>query len=125
MNEYHIAWWNVENLFNVENSTTRPERLKKILAEELRGWDDTILNAKLEQLSKVISSMNNGGPDILGICEVEDGPVINKLVTKIKEKVLMPKYIIEIVNMRQFSRTILVSYLLLENLEGRKFQIIF
>ena len=25
MTEYFIAWWNVENLFDVENSTTRPE----------------------------------------------------------------------------------------------------
>lgn len=32
--------------------------------------------------------MNEGqGPDILGICEVEDGPVINKLVDRIKRSV--------------------------------------
>jgi hypothetical protein len=88
MNEYFIAWWNVENLFDVENSTTRSERLKRILKDELNGWNDTILNDKLEQLSKAISSMNdNNGPDILGICEVEDGPVIDKLINKIKEKI--------------------------------------
>jgi Endonuclease/Exonuclease/phosphatase family len=39
-------------------------------------------------LAKAVSKMNAGnGPDILGICEVEDGQVINKLVNKIKEMV--------------------------------------
>ena len=37
MNEYFIAWWNIENLFDVENSPTRSERLKKILKDELKG----------------------------------------------------------------------------------------
>ncbi len=64
------------------------ERLKKILNDELKGWDDIVLNTKLEQLSTVISKMNdNNGPDLIGVCEVEDGPVINKLVDKIKEKI--------------------------------------
>ena len=46
------------------------------------------LGAKLEQLSNAIAAMNNNrGPDLIGICEVENGPVINKLTNKIKEKV--------------------------------------
>lgn len=86
MNEYFIAWWNVENLFDVENSPTRSDRLKKILKDELEGWNKEILDCKIAQLSKAISNMNNmNGPDILGVCEVEDGPVINRLVNKIKE----------------------------------------
>jgi hypothetical protein len=88
MEEYFIAWWNLENLFDVENSTQRPGRLKEILKEELMGWNDEVLNNKISQLAKVVSKMNDGnGPDILGVCEVEDGPVINKLVNKIKELV--------------------------------------
>jgi predicted extracellular nuclease len=88
MTEYFVAWWNVENLFDVENSPFRSNRLKQALGDELNGWNDFVLNKKLEQLAKVISKMNdNNGPDILGICEVEDGPVINKFVNKIKEKV--------------------------------------
>jgi hypothetical protein len=35
MEEYFIAWWNLENLFDVENSTKRSDRLKEILKEEL------------------------------------------------------------------------------------------
>ncbi len=88
MNEYYIAWWNVENLFDVENSTERSDRLKEVLKGELIGWNKEVLNNKISQLAITISKMNDGkGPDIIGICEVEDGPVINKLVTKIKELV--------------------------------------
>ena len=88
MAEYFIAWWNIENLFDIENSPFRSERVKKVLGDELKGWNNSILNKKIKQLTKVISNMNNNnGPDILGICEVEGGPVINKLVNKIKEKI--------------------------------------
>ncbi|MDQ3902659.1 MAG: endonuclease/exonuclease/phosphatase family protein [Thermoproteota archaeon] len=88
MDDYFIAWWNLENLFDVENSTQRSDRLKEILKEELIGWNDEVLNNKISQLAKVVSKMNDGkGPDILGVCEVEDGPVINKLVKKIQESV--------------------------------------
>jgi hypothetical protein len=88
MEEYFIAWWNLENLFDAENSTQRSGRLKEILKEELMGWNDEVLNNKISQLAKAVSKMNDGnGPDILGVCEVEDGPVINKLVNKIKELV--------------------------------------
>ncbi len=86
MNEYFIAWWNVENLFDVEDSEQRPLRLREILKEELIGWNGEVLNNKLSQLAKAVSKMNaDNGPDILGICEVEDGDVMNKLVNKIKE----------------------------------------
>ena len=72
MNEYFIAWWNIENLFDVENSPTQFERLKKILKDELKGWGQTVLNNKLEQLSKAISKINdNNGPDILGISRLK------------------------------------------------------
>lgn len=80
MSEYYVAWWNLENLFDVENSTQRPDWLKKRLKNELAGWDQTILDKKISQLSKIILKMNNNkGPDILGVCEVENEPVVKKL----------------------------------------------
>ena len=85
MDKYFVAWWNVENLFDVENSTERSDRLKEVLKDELIGWNEKVLNIKISQLAIIISKMNHGnGPDIIGVCEVEDGPVLNKLVTKIK-----------------------------------------
>jgi endonuclease/exonuclease/phosphatase family metal-dependent hydrolase len=85
MNEYFIAWWNLENLFNVEDWPDRPQRLKDILKHELKGWNEEILSGKISQLSKIIIKMNNGlGPDLLGVCEVEDGPIVGKLVDSLK-----------------------------------------
>lgn len=82
-NELYIAFWNVENLFDVETAD-RPERVRKIIAKDIIGWNVTLLEAKLSQLSKVIRSINNNdGPDILGVCEVENRDVLEKLAAKI------------------------------------------
>ena len=82
--EYFIAWWNLENLFDVANSTDRPEWLQKRLKRELAGWNNTVLNNKLKQLASIISQMNNNkGPDLLGVCEVENSTVLEKLVAEL------------------------------------------
>ena len=77
-------WWNVENLFDVNESDTRPAWLQKKLAKELKGWSTTVLDKKINQLAGVIQQMNGGkGPDILGVCEVESESVIERLVNAI------------------------------------------
>lgn len=64
MTEYYIAWWNVENLFDVGDSSDHPLYLKKHLEKELQGWDTNVLDLKLNQLNKIIHKMNNNkGPD--------------------------------------------------------------
>jgi len=84
MNEYYIAWWNVENLFEVEDFPGRSDKLRRTLKNELKGWTDEILNRKINQLSGIISQMNNRlGPDILGMCEVENKSVVEKLVNNL------------------------------------------
>jgi len=81
MTDYYIAWWNLENLFDVENSTQRPDWLKKRLKNELVGWNQQILDRKISQLARIILQMNgHQGPDILGVCEVENQPVLQQLV---------------------------------------------
>ena len=63
MNKYHIAWWNVENLFAPEDDPTRHERLAKALRAELTGWTQQVLDLKIAQLASVIRQMNDGrGP---------------------------------------------------------------
>jgi len=85
MQEYHIAWWNLENLFDVDNSASRPAWLQKELKKELKGWDQAILARKISQLAKIIQQMNQGtGPDILGVCEVENKPVLDLLVNSLQ-----------------------------------------
>ena len=84
--EYYIVWWNVENLFDTEDSPDRSDKLQKILKNELRDWNIQILDKKLEQLSNIIHRMNEGkGPDILGVCEVENKNVIQKLKDKLTD----------------------------------------
>lgn len=80
--EYFIAWWNLENLFDVFDSSDRPEWLQEKLDKELEDWDSSVLDKKLKQLSSVIVQMNDAkGPDLLGVCEVENKAVLEKLVS--------------------------------------------
>ena len=84
MIQHYISWWNLENLFDIENSPTRSEKLSKSIKNELKGWDESILEKKLTNLSWVIQQINdNKGPDILGVCEVENEAVLEKLVLKL------------------------------------------
>lgn len=84
MSEYFLAWWNVENLFDVEDSPNRTDKLKRALGKELQGWTKTILDKKISQLSKIILRLNNNkGPDLLGVCEIENRPVVEKLVNSL------------------------------------------
>lgn len=81
MRNFYIGWWNLENLFDSVRSEQRPEWLQNKLKKELAGWTTTVLNKKLQQLSKVIMKMNDGnGPDILGVCEAENRTVLDKLL---------------------------------------------
>jgi hypothetical protein len=38
MPSYYVAFWNVENLFDVDGSPRPPEWLQSALARELAGW---------------------------------------------------------------------------------------
>jgi len=83
LSEYYAAWWNLENLFDTEDAQ-RSDKLKRSIQSELRDWNETVLDCKISQLSKIILKMNDGdGPDILGVCEVENKAVLEKLVDRI------------------------------------------
>ncbi len=78
--EYHIAFWNVENLFDIEGSPRREEKVARAIGADIAGWTQSLLDKKVSQLSTIISKMNNGlGPDLLGVCEVENKFVVNLL----------------------------------------------
>jgi endonuclease/exonuclease/phosphatase family metal-dependent hydrolase len=81
MIEHSIAWWNVENLFDVFDSPHRPAWLQSQLSGELTGWTQPILEGKLAQLASVVSQINGGsGPDLLGVCEIENHAVLDLLL---------------------------------------------
>jgi hypothetical protein len=76
MPDHYIAWWNVENLFD-HATATRPDYLRAKLRSELVGWTAAVRDAKIAQLASVITQMNNQkGPDILGVCEIENATVM-------------------------------------------------
>jgi len=82
--QHNIFWWNLENLFDEEHAPTRTDKLKRTLKGELKGWTPAVLNKKLDQLVSVIRQFNNNaGPDILGVCEVENKAVLDKLILKL------------------------------------------
>jgi endonuclease/exonuclease/phosphatase family metal-dependent hydrolase len=81
MPSYYVAFWNVENLFDVDGSPRRPEWLQRALARELAGWNAEVLSKKIGQLARIIRQMNGGrGPDVLGVCEIENEHVLRQLI---------------------------------------------
>jgi endonuclease/exonuclease/phosphatase family protein len=77
---YSVAWWNVENLFDEENSPRRTDKVARALGKSIVGWTPALRDQKIDQLTSVIVQMNGGaGPDLLGICEVENEFVVNRL----------------------------------------------
>jgi hypothetical protein len=79
--QYRIAFWNLENLFDIEGSPRRTEKLSRALGTSIKGWTLALLNRKIGQLARIIRQMNDGrGPDILGLAEVENLFVVEKLV---------------------------------------------
>lgn len=84
MIEHYITWWNVENLFDTKDSPRRPEWLAKTLARELKSWNSTLLEQKLNNLASVMIQMNQEkGSDVYGLCEVENLHVLELLSNKL------------------------------------------
>ena len=80
-NDYYIAWWNLENLFDSWNTRARSNKLKRVLRSELEGWTLEMVKKKVTQLARVIRHMNGfKGPDVLGVCEEENLSVLKRLV---------------------------------------------
>jgi len=80
--QYQFAFWNLENLFDVENAPPkrRGDKVKRAIGNAIRGWTQALLDRKVMQLASIICRMNGGrGPDLLGVSEVENKYVMNKL----------------------------------------------
>jgi predicted extracellular nuclease len=82
-----IAFWNVENLYDtIDDPAVNDE---EFLPAGKNHWTRERYNCKLQNLSKVILSMNSGsGPDILGLAEIENKNVLFDLTqcTGLKSK---------------------------------------
>ncbi len=87
MTNHHIAWWNLENLFDERDAPTtrRPESLARKIKADLKNWTPDVVAKKIDKLAWAISQMNKGdAPDIIGVCEIENDYVLNALKDKIE-----------------------------------------
>jgi Endonuclease/Exonuclease/phosphatase family len=95
MRTYHIAWWNLENLFDEENAVALGRRTDKVfraIKNDIAGWTPQLRDRKIDQLATVIAAMNTGrGPDLLGVCEVKNRFVVDRLVERVNATLPAPR----------------------------------
>jgi endonuclease/exonuclease/phosphatase family metal-dependent hydrolase len=85
MQTYAIAFWNLENLFAPEGFPGREPWIAKEVEKDLEGWTETLFARKIEQLATGIRNINGGaGPDLLGVCEVENRFVLDRLTQSLR-----------------------------------------
>lgn len=85
--DHYVAWWNLENLFDEENAppSRRSEKVLRAIGNDIAGWTPELRDRKASQLASVIAQMNGGaGPDLLGVCEVENRFVLDLLVAEVE-----------------------------------------
>ena len=86
---YFVGWWNLENLFDEENAPPerRSEKVRRVLGRDIEGWTPQRRDRKISQLASVIARLNDGaGPDLLGVCEVENRFVLDLLVDDLAQR---------------------------------------
>src|SRR4051812_16961189 len=82
--EFFIGSWNLENLFDTKDDPS-VKGDEEFTPDSAKHWTKERLDIKLENLAKIISKMNDGkGPDVLGVCEIENRQVVEMLVEKLK-----------------------------------------
>jgi endonuclease/exonuclease/phosphatase family metal-dependent hydrolase len=80
MPDIKIAFWNLQNLFD----TTASELATDFEFTPAQGWTQAVFDTKVKNLAAIIKQMHGGqGPDLLGLCEVENKSVIESLLTQV------------------------------------------
>jgi predicted extracellular nuclease len=72
-----IGFYNVENLFDIYDAPNKEDG--EFLPDGRYEWNSSKYVKKLDNLARVISSMGQNGPDLLGIAEVENREVMEDL----------------------------------------------
>jgi hypothetical protein len=64
-----------------------------VLGKDLAGWTPELRDRKIGQLASTIAAMNGGqGPDLLGVCEIENAWVLERLTDKVAERLPSRRY---------------------------------
>lgn len=91
---YCVAFWNLENLFAPEGFSDRIPWLAQRLANELKGWTPELFERKLQQLTRILQQIHSGkGPDLLGVCEVENRFVLERLCERLNAALPRRQYV--------------------------------
>lgn len=76
---YSIAFYNVENLFDTKDDPDKKD--EDFLPDADRKWDKEKYELKLSLLASAIAKIgDDNGPEVLGLCEVENKAVLQDLV---------------------------------------------
>jgi predicted extracellular nuclease len=82
--ELYVACWNVENLFDTVDDPA-VEKDEEFIPTAKKKWTEERFETKCRRLARVIKDMNKRrGPDILGLCEVENRAVIEALISALE-----------------------------------------
>lgn len=73
-----VAFYNVENLFDTEDDPLIND--EEFTPEGKKKWDAERLDRKISNVAKVLSSLDEELPDVIGLCEVENRAVVEMLV---------------------------------------------
>ena len=80
---YYLAHYNVENLFDTIDQADTEDG--DFTPGGKLNWNAERLSAKMAKLTQVVGELNrNQGPDLLGLCEVENRGVIEQWLTSLK-----------------------------------------
>lgn len=81
----YVAFWNLQNLFDTVDDPEKND--ESFLPDGDMEFTLERLDKQMYNLSRVIRSMNDGnGPDLLGVCEVENQAVLASMVNKFLPK---------------------------------------
>lgn len=93
MPDHFVAFWNLENLFAPEGFPGREPWIARQMASDLNGWTQALFDTKIDQLASIIRQMNGAqGPDILGVCEVENAFVLQALAARLNGQINSRNY---------------------------------
>ena len=80
MTSIKVAFWNLQNLFD----TTASDIASDLGFTPAQGWTKRVFEQKIANLAAVIKLMHGGdGPDLLGMCEIENKAVVERLIAEI------------------------------------------
>ena len=81
-NNINVAFWNLGNLFDIQ-----PNEISSNLEfTPNKGWNEKVRDIKIQNLTNIIrTTFDNGGPDLIGICEIENIFLAEKLINELKK----------------------------------------